>query len=96
LIKSVERSDALTLGTLVTLHSSVLGCKSLAGAIQSLAFWARILYFNLCLVTVLKRRCVDNPLFIEKYQASVKRSIDVSADFAWNRSTGIDMQGDTC
>jgi hypothetical protein len=51
LIKSVERSDALTLGTS---HSSVFGCKSFspwnAGiydrAIQSLLLRARMLYLN--------------------------------------------------
>ncbi len=54
MIKSVERSDSLTL---VISHSSVLSCKPLLGATQILALWARILYaLFLAVAAFLKNR----------------------------------------
>ena len=47
MIKSVERSDALTLGTLDHFSHFTLnryGNTPLSGATQSLALWAKILY----------------------------------------------------
>ena len=39
---------------------------------------------------------IKNFLFIEKYRASVKRSIAVAGLFGKNRDPGVDMAGYTC